>query len=228
MRTEILFLSVLTLVIFGCNNQPEKNKINTVNSVEFTTNDSSKAIEFNKFKHNLPNSDFYYDIEISKIEFINIKDAFQRTEGQYSVPKLIDGIKLYVIYKMTNPYDKEMLVPIPDYYYITSSIFNAETKNTTFHRGCQCYIDNSATLTYKDKELYDIYEQKIDNHYCLIFKPNETKEFKVLFNDPKPFDTPDFTFVGFDENNGGTVNAVEIGVQINTKSKKIISQTRFK
>lgn len=224
--------------IFLCSCENNNNTKKTNHLKTSLTNEETSSIKQtvkanepplpNKFKHNLPLSNYYYDIEITKVDCKKVKNAFEVTTNKYSAPRFIDGIIISIKYKMTNPYDNEMIVPIPDYYYITSSFFNAGTESTTFHRTCQCYIDNGTTLTYKGEEMYQIYDRRIDNRYCLTFKPKETKEFKVVFDDVRPETIENITFIGFNENNGGTTNAIEKGVNINLKTKKIISQMKFK
>ena len=101
---------------------------------------------------------------------------------------------------MTNPYDKEMIAPVPDYSYISSINEEKFSNSTIYHRDCGCQIDNSTEVTDdKGKELSKISEGKCGNsNYCVRFKPQETKDFIVSFTDPIVANVRSIVFWGFD------------------------------
>jgi hypothetical protein len=230
MKKLLLIFFSLSLILIGCVDRQGSDNSN--DSIKSKSSYDTNAVSANPkiIKHNIPNSFYYYDVEITKVETVKIKNALKRQKEKFDVPVEIDGINLIVFYTIKNPYNKEMLVPVPDYFYITSDTFNESTENTIYHRSCKCYIDNSTTITYNGKELYEVCDKKEEDSYFFKFKPMESKEFKVFFYNPIPFDIPSFTFMGFmgksSKDTEGTYS-IEIGANIDMKTMSVISQQQY-
>lgn len=198
-------------------------KINEETKTLLKSNDSLKFI----IEHNLDESDKYYKIEFSKIESKIVKNAFLRKKEQFGLTEKVDGIKLTVYYKMTNPYPIEMEVPIPDYYYTQSD--NKGYNFETYSRGCSCYIDNSTELSYQGKSLpVSEFDPISGRKKILVFKPNETKELKVAFTDNMNKDLEIFNFYGFRNSSKPSSVKYYEGFAINIKSKNVIEKITSK
>lgn len=183
-----LFYFVAAILYGGCtsptNDKSEALKVPVVEHKPIIL--SNELVDYSTFDYNLPQSDYSYKIKITDIETRVAKDAFTTKADEYSVPKKVDGYFLVVSFSMTNPYDKEMMAPVPDYFYI-SSINDERFSNSILHsRSCGCTIDNSTQVTDdKGNELSKISEAKCGNSdHCVTFKPKETRNFVVNFTDP--------------------------------------------
>lgn len=216
----ILFL---TLFAYACSDNVKTNEIvEEKQGIIYDTIDT----DLSKLRHNIRLSNYYYPIEISKIDFKRVKNAFTTKAEKYTVSKTLDGLKLIVTFKMTNPYNKEMVVPIPDYFYITADNLSSYTPDYTYSKSCRCDIDNGSTLTYKGKELENIYDERIESDYCLKFKSNEVKEFKVSFDNEVADNIIKLNFIGFAYDKNGTTYHIESGIEIDVKSKSILRQIK--
>lgn len=224
--TKYILISILAILIWGCSDNSVSEKQNIVEEKRGLEYVIKSPEELPKLNHNLSHSNYFYPIEISNIDFEMVKNAFTIKEEQYSVSKPIDGLNLIVKYKMTNPYDKEMVVPIPDYFYITADDIQSNTTNSFYSKGDRCYMIGGAELTYKGKKLYEIYDERIENGYGLKFKPKESKEFKITFDHPINCNMSKLALIGFSEKDNGTTNRIGSGVEIDVKSKTILRQVR--
>ena len=205
MTNRIYTLGLFVAVLFfeSCSSSTD-NKSSTLKpaTADQTVQDTAPTVptDYSSFDYMLPQSNYSYKVKITAIETKIAKNAFITKVDEYSVPKKVDGYYLTIKFSLTNPYDKEMMAPVPDYFYISS--YNKEwfSASTTFHRDCQCYIDNSTKLTTdKGIELYNISEGKCGyDDYCLRYKPNETKKFIINFTDPVFGEVRKLVFCGFD------------------------------
>jgi hypothetical protein len=182
-------------------------------------------------KEKLPESDYYYAIKIVKIEFEEIKNAYTYKADKYAVGEPINGIKLIVTFTMTNPYNKEMAdVPISTYYRLT-------TPENLSDEGLDG--GNGVSLNYVEKTKRNVLihngqeVKKYIEPYTLNFRPNEAKEFKVVL----PHFISTVSKVVFWEFSDSTnvndlkwgwaqIKQVETGIEIDVKSKSILSQLR--
>lgn len=203
--------------------------------------------DFYTFKHLLPESDYFYNIEITEIDFKSHKDAFSITKDKYEVPTKTDGLTLTLKYKMTNPYNKVMQIPFPDYYYVTSKEFDGLEK-FSFSKSCWCHSSGATEIkNEKGKDLYDFTKRSTDgvsSNQIIEFKPNEIQEFTITFTEPFPNNINSITFVGFNEHLSKEVDynvyekmteaerdankAAQYALVINVASKKIIDRTIIK
>lgn len=203
--------------------------------------------DYYKFKHLLPEGDLSYNIEISEIDFKMHKDAFSIAKNKYDVPGKSDGLTLTLKYKMTNPYNKSMQIPFPEYYYVTSNEFEGLEKFEYF-KGCRCHSNSMTEI--KNSNGKGIYDFTIDDNdgisrqRLIEFKPNETQEFTITFTEPFPNSVNSITFVGFDEHLHKEVDfsvyekmseaereaneAKKYALIINVASKKITNRTIVK
>lgn len=190
---------VLLLIIFfsSCSSEPEQVKNETL-----TPPIKVEPKDFYSFKHLLPESNYFYNIEITEIDFITHKDAFSIAQNKYDVSSKTDGLTLKLKYKMTNPYNKVMLIPFPDYFYVTSEEFEG-LEHFEYFKNCRCYSNSMTSIKNSEgKEIYDFTTNQndgISRQNIIEFKPNETQEFTITFTEPFPNTIKSITFVGFNE-----------------------------
>lgn len=211
----------------------EPQKKEEIQSVEIEKTNSSSAeiiddTDYSYFKYKFPDSHYTFDVKITDINFKLTKNEFETKDDQYSVAKKVDGYVLSIFLEFTNPYDNEMMAPIPYYYEITSFDKQYFSHSTTYSRGCNCNIDNSVEL--KDssgRELSRVAEGSCgtSNDYCVKFKPKETKKISITFIDPIIITQKKLVFIGF----SGTYKDVEsifdsdsdIGLVLNVETGKV-------
>ncbi len=230
-----LFFGITSTFLISCGSGNSTNS----NAAKDTTLENSKTVEtipsvpvdYSDFDYTLPQSNYSYKIKITDIETKITKEAFTTKTDEYSVPKKVDGYFLTIKFAITNPYDKEMMVPVPDYYYITSANGEWFSSSTTNHRECHCQIDNSTKVTnFKGKELWQISEERCGyDDYCFKFLPNETKEFKINFTDPIFGEVKKIAFNGFGLkwSNPSYTKEQDKGLIIDIDNKKIIGEKKF-
>jgi hypothetical protein len=197
-------LFVTTLFFVSCGSSSDnKSSTPTIETTDQAVRDTvpPAPIDYSSFDYKLPQSNYSYKVKITGIETKVVKDAFTTKADDYSIPKKVDGYYLTIKFSLTNPYDREMMAPVPDYFYISS--YNKKewfSGSTTYHRDCQCDIDNSTKVTTdKGVELYNVSEGKCGyDDYCLRYKPNETKDFIINFTDPVFGEVRKLVFCGFD------------------------------
>lgn len=235
---------ILPIIIFlsSCSSEPKR--------IENKTPEPLPKIEpkdFYSFKHLLPESDYFYNIEITDIDFKTHKNSFSIKKDKYDVPTNADGLTLTLKYKMTNPYNKAMQIPFPDYFYVTSKEFEG-LEHFQYFKGCRCHSNSMTEIkNSKGKDIYDFTTDdanSISRQRLIEFKPNETQEFTVTFTEPFPNNVKSITFVGFNEHLYKEVDfnvyekmteaerdankAREHALEINVASKKIIDRTTVK
>ena len=229
-RQIFFFISALTII--SRSDDPKTNHTVEKSIVaEKTIPKEPTPVDYSKFSYQLLNSDYVFQIEISGIDTKIKKDAFTHQDDQYSPKQKVDGYILKVKYKMTNPYDKVIMAPVPHYYYIgtlDNSFFSA---STTRHRDCSCAIDNSADLTdIKGKDIYSLSDGRCGyDDPCVKFEPNETKEFIVTFTDPIYKDAKQLIFSGF-HRQGQSSNSTrkrDIVLLLDIDNKKVINEIQL-
>jgi len=189
---------ILTLLV-SCSGEP-KSKLSESNQNEINKmlerqkgnkEEEGKELGLNILRHKFRDSDLEYEVEITKINFETKKGAFTTTSEKYSKPESLDGLKFSINFKMRNPYDKEMRVPFPSYFFITAPQFGH--KLGVYNRTCKCYIMNQQIIT--DSKGKAFYKRMAD------FDKNETKEFVLNFTKPFPkYSTlKSITLVGFNK-----------------------------
>ena len=231
-KMKVLHLVIFFLFLVSCegshNEEKETDSTILVNREKII---EDNPIDYSEIEYTLPKSNYIYKIKIIEIETKIQKDAFITKEDEYSVPEKVDGYYLTLKIAMTNPYEKEMMVPIPDYYYITSENGEWFSPSTTNHKECHCKIDNSTNITNaKGKELYEISEGKCGySNFCLKFNPKETKEFNIEFTDPIFGKVRKIAFNGFRMkwNNPSYTREQDKALIIDVDNKKIIGEKKF-
>lgn len=190
---------ILPLVVFFFSCSPASTNVED-KTVLFPPKIEPK--DFYKFKHLLPESNYFYKIEVTKIEFEVNKDVFSITQDKYDVPTKIDGLTLTLKFKMTNPYNKAMQIPFPDYFYVTSEEFNG-LKDFGYFKGCRCYSSSMNDIkNSKGKSIDDFTTDNndgISRQRLIQFEANEVQEFTVKFTEPFPKTVKKIAFVGFNQ-----------------------------
>lgn len=217
----IISLSFLALFIYSYSNggfDKTKSKIETKN----TTN-------FSSFEITLPDSNYKYFIEISEIQTELVKNAITYKEDKYSVTKKKDGYRLSLTLSIKNPYEKEMIVPFYDDIYITSENNESFSNSKDFKKRFGEII--KPRIVYKDNEKSIInYDDNCNGGIaCIHYKPMETKQFKLYFENEIEIDVKNVVFFGFnlthnEESNSGYK---EKGLIINIDQKKIIGEKKY-
>ena len=125
-------------------------------------------------------------MRLSGISTEKVKDAFSIKEDDYSVPVKKDGYLLTLNFRINNPYEKELMIPIPNYFSVSNGTDNFFSEKPIFSKSCYCHIIGTSEITNLDgKKLYEISDGECGNtRYCMIFKSNETKEFTIKFEKP--------------------------------------------
>jgi hypothetical protein len=242
MKIKAKYLLPVLLILVSCSNEPEKSE-----SISVAPSAKIEPKDFYKFKHLLPESEYAYDIEITTVDFKNHKNSFTTKKEKYDAPTEMDGLTLNIKFKMTNPYNKVMQIPFPDYFYVTSKEFDGLEK-FSFSKGCWCHSNSSTEIkNEKGKDLYDFTKRSTDgvlSAQIIEFKPNETQVFTISFSEPFPAAVKSLTFVGFNqhlykqvdysvyekmsESEREATEAKSHGLVINIASKKIIDRTIMK
>ena len=230
-----LFLGLITTFLISCSNGSSGNgnetKDTTLENAKTEETIPSEPVDYSEFDYTLPQSNYTYKIKITDIETKISKYAFTTKTDQYSVPKEVDGYFLTIKFAITNPYNKEMMVPVPNYYYITSANEEWFSSSTTEHRECHCQISISTKITnLKGKEFWQVSEGRCGyDDYCFKFLPNETKEFKINFTDPIFGEVRKIAFNGFGLkwNNPSYTKEQDKGLIIDIDKKKIIGEKKF-
>lgn len=193
--------------------------------------ESLEPIDYSELEYHLPRSDYYYEIKITDIKTDLAAGAYERREDEYSVPVPVDGYLLSIHFDMTNPYDKAMVAPIPNYATITSTNKEYFSSSTTNHRGCQCKIDNTTRITNESgQELWEFAKLECAHRkHCMQFAANETKSFIIHFKDPVISDVRKLVFRSFNlswqEYNGASKR--EKGLVIDVDKGKVIGEKKY-
>jgi hypothetical protein len=185
---------------------------------EYVTGNSNTL---STFKNNLMESDYYYDAEITELLLDTQKRAFEVKADEYSEATYQDGLKFSFIFKYTNPYDKAMIVPIPESFFLT---VDGSTNYGSYSKGCHCDIlGYGKVTTSKGKDLSDVYDERLEGSYPygFKFKAKETKAFKVTFDNILSLDLNKILMLGFAEKKAGWVDGVESGLEINIQNARV-------
>lgn len=224
---------LFTFLLFSCsssNQESSESDTSIVNS-NIEKNEVTSNENLEEFEYKLPQSEYYYKIKIEKIYVDTIKNSFEAKKDQYEVPEKIDGYLLKVKFSMTNPYDKKMMAPVPDYFFLASEDKQAVSLSTTYSRDCHCEIDNSSEITMSNgKKLYEVSDGKCGyDDYCLMYDPKETKSFIIKFTDPFFTYNKQIIFWGFDRkwNNPDYTVGQDNGLIIDLVKKKITADFKF-
>lgn len=218
----ILIAFIFSTLSNSSNDKEVENNLPKSNDVEL--NSSTKKTDLNTFDYNLPNSSYNFIVKISDINTTEKKNHFQIKKDDYSIPKNVDGYLLSMEIEITNPYEKEMMAPIPHYFEITSLGGEKFTEKTTYSRSCRCQIDNTSEITdINGKNLWEISKDKCGNNdYCLKFNAKESKKFIITFTEPIISTTKKIVFIGFDKTWDNEGSKRDLGFVIDTEKGEII------
>lgn len=193
----------------------------------------SEIIKPNNFTdviYKIPESEYKYSVKITSIETKTIKNAFSIKEDKYSVETKKDGYKLMLNISITNLYDKEMQnIPFPYSFCITSK--NQEFfSNNTIRRKRIGEIIIPKIIDEKQHKIKLINSRDyVQDIVSLNFKPNETKIFKLEYENPILNEVKNLILVDFElkENKDDNMQYEIKGLIIDTENKKIIGEQKF-
>ena len=181
--------------------------------------------DYSSFKYTFPNSQYTFDVKISNVKSKIKKNEFQSKSDEYSVAKKVDGYILSFNIIFTNPYEKEMMAPIPNYYAITALDKQYFSGSTAYSRSCGCNIDNSTDVTdEKGKNLWAISEGKCGSgDYCIKFNPKEKKIFTITYSDPIIITQKKIVLIAFNKSyrEAGNTRDRDIGFILNVETGKV-------
>jgi hypothetical protein len=189
----------------------------------------SKPINnFSSFEIILPESDYKYLAEISEIQTEIIKNAITVKEDKYSVEKKIDGYRISLTLSIKNPYKKEMIVPFYDDIFITSENNKSFSNSKDFKKRFGEIIKPRIVYKENNKSIIN-YEDCKGGIACIHYKPLETKQFKLFFDNEVEIDVKNVVFLGFDLTHDDESNSgySEKGLIINIDQKKIIGEKKY-
>lgn len=242
---KLVIIIILTLILAYCNLECKdelsisekgvyiEGKANE--RIEKLLSERRKKSDYSSFDYKLTNSNYIFKIKISNIEILQVKNVFEVKTDQYSIPIKKDGYSISIKYLITNPYFKEMNIPIPEHYEITS--LNDEDFSTNsnpgqrYDRSCECRKDiSNSIIDNQGRELWEISNKACGfSDKCILFKPNETKVFTIIFDNPIMSNINQLVFIGFNRTfyNPNRKNPSDIGLIIDVKKAKIIGEKRF-
>lgn len=154
------------------------------------------------FNYNLPGSEYNFEVTLSDIKIFPAKNAFEIKTDEYTPPVKQDGYDLQFSFSMTNPYDKEMICPVPDNFYVANIVDSFFSERKMWRHSCGCDVNDITHVTVEDgRDLKDITSKRgcgNTSYYCFTFQPNETKIFRVKFLYPILGSVKKLLLAGFD------------------------------
>lgn len=187
-----ILLVLISLLYLQCNEKKENN-LEKEENIIVNTIDSLGVISYH-----LPNSEYTVRIKLNGIKVTEISDAFSIKKDEYSVPTKKNGYLFEFNFLVRNPYEHELMIPVPDYFKINVENKNDFAKKTLYDKTCGCYIIGTTEVTnLEDKKIYQIADGECESRNCITFKPNEIKEFKVKFDEPILEDYREIIITGF-------------------------------
>jgi len=182
-----------------------KMKIEPQDLAGSTTVPQNSEVDNCHFRHYLPDksdSGICYDIEIVSVSFIEKRNFFEISNGEYDLPEKTDGLNLSVRFKITNRYDRDMRIPFPKYFEISAPEFrqityerkikysdhrqNGASLEYVYVRDHNYFIDNSAEIRSLNGTPLASLGTKYFDDIMVDFKAREMKEFVIYFTDPFP------------------------------------------
>lgn len=196
MNQKIILLLIIN-ILFSCN----KEKNDQIKTLPISKTENT-VTDFYNFKNLIPDSDLAYDIKITNINFKSLPNSFEFTKEKYGVAEKEDGLLLSISFDITNPYDKEMNTPFPEYFEITAPEFKG-LHNFIYSKSCHCYLSNSFIITDDKKrplnEFSKYTDASIGRQLLVNFKANETRHIVINFQEPFPSKVKELILIGFNK-----------------------------
>lgn len=219
---NLLFITSAFL-IFSCNSPSEKNQ--TTSSDELETPYLNYMDTTGVIYYHLRESEYVIKMQISGLQKTVIEDAFSIKADAYSVPVKKKGYLLDINFVIKNPYDKELIIPIPSYFALTTENDSTFANKTIFSKSCMCNIINTTDITgINGKKLYEISDENCGvERNCVKFNPEDVKEFTIHFSEPILESEKDIILIGFELywNDSNYLYRKDKGIVIDTENKLI-------
>ena len=166
--------------------------------------------------------------QITAIETKLRKGFFKKSPNdEYDKTRDGDGYDLVIRFSVTNPYSTAKKITVGDYYWVGSKDFFTYYDESTFHKDCQCRIDNDCEVFESSgRRLKDIRDKCQGNDPCIEFQPGETKAFTIKFKHPFYVTAKKLYFGGLDHSYTDGYNMTrEIYFIIDLDQKKVIGDS---
>ncbi|WP_075604061.1 hypothetical protein [Saccharicrinis aurantiacus] len=229
MKYLILILPVLLLI--SCKSERKKKsyyetKIEEYNKTAYLNSMDSLGI----IKYHLKDSEYIIKMRVSGLVKTNVKKAFSIKADTYSVPEKKDGYMLTVQFEVANPYEKELMIPIPDYFGLTTNNDKSFAKKTVYSKSCARHIINTTNITDDlNQRLYELTKEKCNNKYCILFKPLESKQFRIHFDEAIIESESIVALLGFNLfwNDPNCTYKKDVGIVIDTEKEQILGTRKM-
>lgn len=222
---KTLIIIFISSFLYQCNSNDKKS--NESNKVESRNSMDSTGV----ISYRLKDSDRIIKMRLSDMKIEKITDAFSIKKDEYAVPVKKDGYLLSVNFRVNNPYDEELMLPIPNYFSLTNGKDDFFVDKPLFSKSCYCDIIGSSEVTnLKGEKLYAIRDGECgDSRYCMAFKPKETKEFIVEFDTPILEDQTELMLFGFDMywSNPNRSGSSDVGLILDIEKETIMGLKEF-
>ena len=191
---KTLIIIFIASFLYQCNSNDKKNteaiKVEAKNLM-----DSTGIISYH-----LRDSDRVIRMRLSDMKTEKVDNAFSIKKDEYTTPTKKNGYLLSINFRVNNPYDEELVLPIPNYFSLTNGKDDFFTSKSLFSKSCYCNIIGSSEITNQEGEqLYSISDGECGgSRYCMAFKPKETKEFIIKFDQPILESQNELMLFGFD------------------------------
>ncbi|MBL4653648.1 MAG: hypothetical protein JKY53_12420 [Flavobacteriales bacterium] len=224
---QFILIAIFILSLFQCGSSEKKEESVSETLVEGNTNsiDSLGVISCH-----LKNSDYVVKMKISGVEKKVWEEAFSFQEDEYSVPVKKNGYDLKIKFKVNNPYDKELMIPIPHNFSLTFEDYEF-MDDQYYSKSCSCNAWGSRGVT--NNEGVDLYKltdgQCGDGLRCIKFEPQETKEFIVRFTQIIHESQKQVILIGFglEWKNPKWTFPADVGMKIDVEKNTFLGLKKF-
>jgi hypothetical protein len=157
--------------------------IDNTQPIKRITEQEDLIIDYNNLDYNFDGKNFKASIDSIILE--SGSDHLKKKENEWKKKRYTRGEFLKIKYSLTNPYNYDVMTPIPKYFEIGSMNKNF-SRSTTKKHGKNYYIDNGTKITTKEGVSLIMAKDEMcgtSKQYCINFKPNQKKEFYINFDD---------------------------------------------
>jgi hypothetical protein len=225
---KYLIFIALILIIFSCRER-NRHSVVTKKLIESQVEEHFPELDtmYCKARINLFDTNIYFDIEITKIELIEIKKYFISKLNQYAVPDTFSGYQPVISFKLKNTNEKRIIATIPNSFELVGQGEIDSHQPALYHDGSGRSVHNYSQF------IVPLNRESIDNKNFQLYyeyKPKEAKEFEVYF-DPLPVNNLVVNFSGFHLENkprhrtSDIYHLKEVWFLIDFQEKKVVGKS---